>query len=109
MNSFDSSNVVLNTTQTNVANFDHASSMIDKSIVVTPSGEKIVTTNDSSSVIVTGQIINIGSSLITNLNDLSDVSATQPIDGAVLVYDSSDMIWKASQLLNKQNIDAGEF
>lgn len=106
MNALNSSNIVYTTSETAVAKCQSTSST-DSSVIVTDSGEKIVTTIESPpTVIVTGPIISAGTS---TLSSATDVDTSQATDGSVLVYNSYNMMWKATRTLNKQEVDSGEF
>jgi hypothetical protein len=52
--------------------------------------------------------LNYGTTL-AGIDDISDVLATDPLNGSVLVYDSGINKWVATTTLNQQNMDAGEF
>lgn len=62
--------------------------------------------NDNSTVVVTG-LLGPKSELRLGLAD--DVDFSGLIDGAVLVYSSNTSKWHATEKLNKQAIDCGEF
>lgn len=69
----------------------------------------IVVNTETSGVVVTGIMGPPGIDGIIRLNDLIDVDKTGLIDGATLVYNSTVEKWEATEKLNKQAIECGEF
>jgi hypothetical protein len=54
-------------------------------------------------------LINQSDSTLKNLGDLSDVDLTNLEDGSLLIYSTSTQKFVASRILEKQEIDGGEF
>jgi hypothetical protein len=50
-------------------------------------------------------LINQATATVKNLNDLLDVDADNPIDGAVLVYNAATQRYELSLNLDKQDFD----
>lgn len=68
--------------------------------------EVVVVTTETSGVVVTGIMGPPGLSSITNA---TDVDKTQLTDGAVLVYKADTAIWRATNKLDSQILEAGQF
>ena len=68
--------------------------------------ETIVVSQDTGYVVVTGIMGPPGSS---SLSGLTDIDRTQLVNGATLVYDSNSAIWKATNKLDNQILEAGQF
>lgn len=71
--------------------------------------EVVVVTNETFGVVVTGIMGPAGIDGVTRLSDMSDIDKTGLIDGATLVYNSTVAKWEATEKLNKQAIECGEF
>lgn len=71
--------------------------------------EVVVVTAETSGVVVTGIMGPAGRDGISKLSDMVDVDKTGLIDGAMLVYNSTVAKWEATEKLNKQAIECGEF
>lgn len=74
-------------------------------VIVTEQGTVLVST-DNTQVVVTGIMGPPGESSISNM---ADIDKTQLVDGATLVYRASDAIWKATNKLDNQILEAGQF
>jgi hypothetical protein len=74
--------------------------------VVVSEQEVVVVSSDTSSVVVTGIMGPPGASSIA---DMVDVDKSQLTDGAVLVYVASTSTWKATNKLDNQILEAGQF
>jgi len=68
--------------------------------------QTVVTQNTSIQTIVTGIM---GPPGVTTLSGASDVDKTQLTDGAVLVYKADTSIWRATNKLDNQILEAGQF
>lgn len=74
--------------------------------IIVSSSETVVVSQDTGRVIVTGIMGPPGAS---SLSELSDVDKTQLVNGATLVYSASNAIWKATNKLDNQILEAGQF
>jgi hypothetical protein len=74
--------------------------------VVISDNETVVVSQDTGMVVVTGIM---GPSGASSLSDMSDVDKTQLVNGATLVYDANRAIWKATNKLDNQILEAGQF
>ena len=74
-------------------------------VVVTEQGAVLVSTG-TAEVVVTGIMGPPGASSISALTDLD---MTELVDGATLVYRASDSTWKATNKLDNQILEAGQF
>ena len=74
--------------------------------IVISDSETVVVSQDTGTIVVTGIMGPPGAS---TLSELSDVDKTQLVNGATLVYDSSNAIWKATNKLDNQILEAGQF
>lgn len=79
--------------------------------VVVDSGttNTVVTESDSSFVVVTGIMGPAGRDGIRNLSQAQDLDLTELSDGSLLVYNSTSSKWKATEKLEKQILEAGQF
>jgi len=79
--------------------------------VVVDSGASgtVVTESDGSFVVVTGIMGPAGQDGITDLSQAQDLDLTGLSDGSLLVYNSSSSKWQATQRLDKQILEAGQF
>lgn len=68
--------------------------------------QTIVTQNSGIQTIVTGIM---GPPGVTTLSNASDVDKTQLTDGAVLVYKADTATWRATNKLDNQILEAGQF
>lgn len=71
--------------------------------------EVVVVTTETSGVVVTGIMGPAGADGLTRISDMSDLDKTGLKDGATLVYNSTVSKWEATEKLNKQAIECGEF
>lgn len=74
--------------------------------VIISDSETVVVSQDTGVVVVTGIMGPPGAS---SLSELSDVDKTQLVNGATLVYNASNAIWKATNKLDNQILEAGQF
>lgn len=74
--------------------------------IITSDNETIVVSQDTAQVIVTGIMGPPGSTTIANM---TDVDKTELTDGAVLVYKAQTAVWKATNRLDSQILEAGQF
>lgn len=74
--------------------------------VVVSEEQVLVIQSDSPQVVLTGLMGPPGFTSITNANDVDKLQLT---DGAVLVYKSQTATWKATNILDNQIIEAGQF
>jgi len=68
--------------------------------------QNVVVDDKKATVVVTGMMPPPATSSIVNS---ADVDLTQLQDGGVLVYNSSTQKWTATNLLEKQILEAGQF
>lgn len=68
--------------------------------------ERVVVRTENGTVIVTGQL---GPRAVASITDAYDVDLTQLVDGATLVYSNSSSKWHATNLLEKQIMEAGQY
>jgi hypothetical protein len=73
-----------------------------------------VTVNQNPNIIVKRKsdpkiLINQSETTLKNIGDLSDVDLTNLEDGSLLIYNLSTQKFVASRILEKQEIDGGEF
>lgn len=68
-----------------------------------------VNTNPQSSKVVTVGIQGPSGSANFFISEAQDVDVTNIADGSVLVYASAADKWKATQLLESQNIECGHY
>lgn len=74
--------------------------------IITSDNETIVVSQDTAQVVVTGIMGPPGSTTIANM---TDVDKTELTDGAVLVYKAQTAVWKATNRLDSQILEAGQF
>jgi hypothetical protein len=75
-------------------------------VIVTESNNTVVVDTKTPTVIVTGMMPPPTVSSITNS---VDVDLQQLQDGGVLVYNSTTQKWSATNLLDRQIIESGQF
>ena len=84
-------------------------------VVVTEQGVVVVTTDnpgvvvvntDNAEVVITGIMGPPGSSSLSNM---VDVDRTDLTDGATLVYKASTQVWRTTNTLDNQILEAGQF
>lgn len=68
--------------------------------------QTVVTQSTSIQTIVTGIL---GPPGVTTLSNASDVDKTQLTDGALLVYKADTAVWRATNKLDNQILEAGQF
>jgi hypothetical protein len=73
-------------------------------VTITPSANIAVKRKSNPRI-----LINQSDSTFKNLGDLVDVDLTNLEDGSLLIYDILTQKFVASRLLEKQEIDGGEF
>lgn len=74
-------------------------------VVVTEQGVVVVTT-DNPGVVITGIMGPPGSSSLSNM---VDVDRTDLTDGATLVYKADTQVWRTTNTLDNQILEAGQF
>ena len=58
----------------------------------------------------TGTLVVSSSSIVPNsIENMADVDLTGLTDGALLIYKNTTAKWTASTMLDKQNMEGGEF
>jgi hypothetical protein len=85
-------------------------------VVVTQSGDtsviqeqivnRVVTDDKPARIITSGMM---PPPAVNSIMSSSDVNISQLQDGGILVYNSTTNMWTATNLLNKQTIEAGQF
>ena len=75
-------------------------------VIVTDSNKTIVVDTKTPTVVVTGMMPPPTASSITNSVDI-DLALLQ--DGGVLVYNSTTQKWTATNLLDRQIVESGQF
>lgn len=68
--------------------------------------QTVVTQSTSIQTIVTGIL---GPPGVTTLSNASDIDKTQLTDGALLVYKADTAVWRATNKLDNQILEAGQF
>ena len=68
--------------------------------------ERVVVTTDQGRVIVTGQL---APKMSPSINNAYDVDLTSLVDGATLVYSTTSSKWKATNRLDKQIMEGGQY
>ena len=71
-----------------------------------PAINQVVTGDNSSTVILTGMM---GPAVTPSISQSNDVDMSQLRDGGVLVYNILTNKWTATNLLDKQIFEAGQF
>jgi hypothetical protein len=69
----------------------------------------VITSTETTEVVITGIMGPPGENGVTTLSQLRDLDTTQLTDGATLVYRASDTTWKATNKLDNQILEAGQF
>jgi hypothetical protein len=75
-------------------------------VIVTGTGSAVVIDTATTQTIVTGIMGPPGASSIA---EMLDVDKTELTNGATLVYNSSNAFWKATNKLDNQILEAGQF
>ena len=68
--------------------------------------ETMVVSQNTGTVVITGIMGPPGAS---SLSELTDIDKTQLVNGATLVYNANSAIWKATNKLDNQILEAGQF
>jgi hypothetical protein len=71
--------------------------------------ETVVVENAVGTVVVTGIMGPPGRSSTTSVAELTDIDLTDLRDGAVLVYNMQNSRWQATERLEKQILEGGQF
>lgn len=58
---------------------------------------------------LTTTLTNLSNSTLQSMSDIGNVDTTVLEDGSVLVYKTLTNKWTSTRLLDKQNVEAGEF
>ena len=58
---------------------------------------------------LTTTLTNLSNSTLQSMSDIGNVDTTILQDGSVLVYQTLTNKWTSTRLLDKQNVEAGEF
>lgn len=74
--------------------------------IIISDSETIVVSEDTAQLVVTGIMGPPGS---TSISGMTDVDKTELTDGATLVYKADTAIWKATNKLDNQILEAGQF
>lgn len=75
-------------------------------VVVTDLGKTVVANVQSTQVIATGLL---GPAIASSITNSVDIDTTTLQDGGLLVYNSATQKWVATNLLEKQIFEAGQF
>lgn len=75
-------------------------------LVVTDSGKTIVANIETTQVVMTGLL---GPAVGSSITNSVDIDTTGLQDGGLLVYNSATQKWVATNLLEKQIFEAGQF
>ena len=78
-------------------------------ILVVNDQEAVLVSNDTTQTILTGLLGTPGLDGMQNLSQAQDIDKTELTDGATLVYRTSDSMWKATNKLDNQILEAGQF
>jgi hypothetical protein len=79
--------------------------MTDTTVIVSSTGT-VLTSNSNTELVITGIMGPPGAS---SISDMLDVDKTELTNGATLVYNSSNAFWKATNKLDNQILEAGQF
>lgn len=74
--------------------------------VVVDNNQTIVVQSEETRTIITGIM---GPPGVSTLSDMLDIDKTELTNGATLVYNSSNAFWKATNKLDNQILEAGQF
>lgn len=75
-------------------------------VIVTDKNNTVVVDNKQPRVIVSGMIGPMG---VTTLAGLMDIDLNQLAAGSVLVYNSGTQKWTATNMLDQQIVESGQF
>jgi hypothetical protein len=78
----------------------------DTAVIATQTVNQVVTDERPATIIVTGIM---GPPVAANITNSGDVDITNLHSGSVLVYNTSTNKWVATNLLDQQTIEAGQF
>lgn len=78
----------------------------DTAVIATQTVNQVVTDERPATIIVTGIM---GPAVASSITNSSDVDMTNLYSGSVLVYNTSINKWVATNLLDQQTIEAGQF
>lgn len=78
----------------------------DTSVVQEQIVNRVVTDDKPARIITSGMM---PPPAVNSIMSSSDVNISQLQDGGILVYNSATNMWTATNLLNKQTIEAGQF
>jgi hypothetical protein len=76
--------------------------------VVINQQQTVLINSDTSQVVLTG-IMGPRGGGADNIAELTDVDLTQLENGSILVYNASAAVWKATNRLDNQILEAGQF
>jgi hypothetical protein len=96
--------IVISDTETAVVSQD-----ANQQTIAVSDTETIVVSQDTGYVVVTGIMGPPGLPGPSSLSDLSDIDKTQLVNGATLVYNANSAVWKATNKLDNQILEAGQF
>lgn len=68
--------------------------------------EVVVVNTDTTGIVITGIM---GPPGFTSITNASDIDKTELTDGATLVYKADTAIWRATNRLDSQILEAGQF
>lgn len=77
--------------------------------IVVSSTETVVLEVDTTSTITSGTYLSSGADGTNSITYASDVDITELLEGSVLVYNAINARWKATNLLQQQTIECGQF
>lgn len=75
-------------------------------VVVTDLGKTVVANVQTTQVVTTGLL---GPAIASSITNSVDIDTTALQDGGLLVYNSATQKWVATNLLEKQIFEAGQF
>lgn len=75
-------------------------------VVVTDSGKTVVANIENTKVVTSGMM---PPNMVGSITNSSDINISQLQDGGVLVYNAATNKWVATNLLDKQIFEAGQF
>lgn len=78
-------------------------------IIIVNEQEAVLVSTDSAQTIVTGLMGPPGKDSTNTISQSQDVDTTDLVNGATLVYRASDAKWKATNRLDNQILEAGQF
>lgn len=75
-------------------------------VIVTDSNNTVVINTQQPNVIISGMI---GPTGVTTFSGLTDIDLTQLAAGSVLVYNPGTQKWTATNMLDQQIVESGQF